>query len=111
VYAKIYKEAPKIYKWAGMAAFASYHIGLSLMPFKWAKIETIDLSSAIQQQGFKNDIQLIRLLNNHIFEDIGWVHIAYCQPNGGITILREILRDKEHYQPILAAFEKQSKSH
>ena len=104
-YAKIYQGAPHLFKWAGMAAFASYHIGLSLIPFKWANLEIIDLSTAIREQnnGFKNDIQLIRLLNNRIFNDIGWIHVAYAQE--GLANLRKILSGNEHYQPILTAFE------
>ena len=77
-YASIYDDNTLLFKWSGMAAFASYHIGLSLLPFKWVDFEMIDMKTAIERKrkGFKNDIQLIRLLNNRIFEDIGWVHIA-----------------------------------
>ena len=104
-YAKIYQSAPHLFKWAGMAAFASYHIGMSLIPFKWTNLEIIDLPTAIERQnnGFKNDIQLIRLLNNKIFDDIAWIHVAYAQE--GLANLKKILAGNKHYQPILSAFE------
>ena len=31
-YAALYQRAPKLYKWAGMAAFASYQVGMVLLP-------------------------------------------------------------------------------
>ena len=75
-YAKIYQGAPHLFKWAGMAAFASFHIGMSLLPFKWANIEIVDLTTAVgkESNGFRNDIQLIRLLNNKIF-NLSLIHI------------------------------------
>ena len=105
-YASIYDENTPLFKWSGMAAFASYHIGLSLLPFKWVDFEMIDMQTAIKRKrkGFKNDIQLIRLLNNSIFEDIGWVHIAYDKV--GIEGLEKVLANDKHYQPILTAFRK-----
>ena len=108
LYARMYEQAPEIFKWAGMAAFASYHIGMSLIPFKWVNMDIIALSEALQQQenGFKNDIQLIRLLNNHIFNDIGWVHLAYLDKDGGIDLLRSLFKGHAHYASILEAFEK-----
>src|SRR5215510_1799113 len=33
-YAWIYKHRPACFKWAGMAAFASYHVRLVLYPFR-----------------------------------------------------------------------------
>ena len=105
-YARMYERAPEIFKWAGMAAFASYHIGMSLIPFKWVDIGIVELPQALEQKekGFRNDIQLIRLLNNHIFNDIGWVHLAYL--DGGIDLLRSLFTDHPHYGAILSSFEK-----
>ena len=34
-YARMYTLNPKIYKWAGMAAFASFHIGEQLHAKNW----------------------------------------------------------------------------
>ena len=107
-YARMYELAPDMYKWAGMAAFASYHIGMSLIPFKWADLGVMELSEALAQKGkgFRIDIQLIRLLNNRIFDDIGWVHLAYLDKTKGIEFLRDLLTDHPHYDSILKSFEK-----
>ena len=105
-YARMYERSPELLKWAGMAAFASYHIGMSLIPFKWVDIGIVDLTKALEQKekGFRNDLQLIRLLNNHIFNDIGWVHLAYL--DSGIELLRSLFTNHPHYGAILKAFEK-----
>lgn len=105
-YARIYDQKSELFKWAGMAAFASYHIGMSLIPFNWVDIKLIELPEALKKDGFKNDLQLIRLLNNRIFDDIGWVHLAYLDKEGGIELLRKLLTNEPHYSAILAAFEK-----
>lgn len=34
-YAQLYFEAPDLFKWAGMAAFASYRVTLALAPFNF----------------------------------------------------------------------------
>jgi len=34
-YAQLYKQEPQLYKWAGMAAFASFHIGEKLQMWNW----------------------------------------------------------------------------
>src|SRR5262245_49474608 len=36
-YAWMYKLRPECFKWAGMAAFASYHVRLALVPFRLDK--------------------------------------------------------------------------
>lgn len=106
-YADIYLDAPEIYKWAGMAAFASFHVGLAMVAFEWTALQQIGVEEACntQKRNMKTDLNLVRHLNNRIFDDIGWVHVAYCHPEGGIEKLRELLTNDEHYQPILAAFE------
>ena len=105
-YAKMYEREPEAFKWVGMAAFASYHIGMSLIPFKWINMKLVELPEALEEEGFKNDIQLIRLLNSLIFDDIAWIHLAYLDKNGGIELLRKLFTNEPHYSAVLAAFEK-----
>lgn len=106
-YARLYQEAPQWYKWAGMAAFASHHVGLALAPLSINKRqikEVIDLQRE-NERGWQDDLNLLRILNNSIYDDISWVHRAYLNPDFGIEGLRKILQDHPHYQDILEAFE------
>ncbi len=58
-YASWYLEKPKVFKWAGMAAFVSNAVGLFI---------------TISDEG---EWQLFKETNNAIFEDIGWIFLAY----------------------------------
>jgi len=51
MYAELYLEHPDIFKWAGMAAFASNHIGIGLIPYRFRQLELLDLSSSCRRRG------------------------------------------------------------
>lgn len=102
VYAQLYLDHPDIFKWAGMAAFASNHIGLGLVPYHLRGFKLLDLSSSCRKQGLVNDFNLLRHINNRIYEDIAWTHQAYL--DGGIELLSDIMKGDEHYQSMLFAW-------
>lgn len=101
-YARLYHLNPVQFKWAGMAAFASHHVGLGLIPFEIKAVELMDIKTSCSERGLKNDLNLIRHLNNRIFDDIAWVHFAYLE--GGIKLLKKLLSDDPHYREMLPAF-------
>lgn len=104
-YAQMYRSNPSLYKWAGMAAFASHHVGLSLLPFKLGTINVLDLQSACKEKtGLLSDLNLVRHLNNRIYHDVGWVHILYH--NKGIEQAQTILAKDDHYAEISKALMK-----
>ncbi len=103
VYAKLYWSNRDIFKWAGMAAFASHHVSFGLIPFMVEAVPILDIKTACSQRGLTNDLNLIRHLNNSIFDDIAWVHFAYSKH--GIKPLRELMTGHPHYQNMLDAFE------
>jgi len=39
IYATLYNQFPKMFKWAGMASFASHKVGLALRPFQFHQQE------------------------------------------------------------------------
>ena len=108
-YAWIYKHLPACFKWAGMAAFASYHVRLVLYPFRLdtdrGGYADIPRSLARQRALLLDDVNTIRETNNDIFDDIFWAHLAYCSADDGIERLRALLRPERHYGPLLAGFE------
>src|SRR5262245_7775133 len=81
-YAWVYTLLPACLKWAGMAAFASYHVRLALFPFRLDTDGTgyVDIPHSLVRQKalLLEDVNTIRATNNAIFDDIFWVHLAYA---------------------------------
>jgi hypothetical protein len=103
IYANLYWSNRELFKWAGMAAFASNHVGLGLLPFKWDGLEMLNLKTSCKKRSLLSDLNLVRHLNNLIFDDIAWVHFAYQEQ--GIQLLRELMKEHEKYQHMLEAWE------
>ena len=51
------------------------------------------------------DVNTIRAINNGIFDDIFWVHLAYDTCEDGIERLRALLGAERHYASVLSGFE------
>ena len=102
IYADLYLQHPNMFKWAGMAAFASNHIGIGLIPYHLKGFELLDLSVSCRKKGLTNDFNLLRHINNRIYEDIAWTHQAYL--DGGIFLLHQLMKDDEHYKTMLDAW-------
>lgn len=96
VYASLYLNNQEIFKWAGMAAFASNHIGIGLIPYHLKGYDLLNLENSCKRRGLANDFNLLRHINNLIYDDIAWTHQAYL--DGGLKQLREVLQSSEdHY--------------
>jgi len=108
-YGWIYRALPICFKWAGMAAFASYHVRLALAPFRLDTDRTghadIPRSLARRRGLLIEDIDTIRATNNAIFDDIFWAHLAYVSTRDGIGRLRTLLVAEPTAEGILAGFE------
>jgi hypothetical protein len=105
-YAQLYQNEPQLYKWAGMAAFASFHIGEKMQLWNWEKSGIKSFSATCEKQNLsiEDDFQVIRIINNRIFTEIGWVHLAFCQM--GFQSFKALLLEKGRHQIIIYAFEK-----
>jgi hypothetical protein len=106
-YAWVYRSLPTCFKWAGMAAFASHHIRFALLPLR---VDTdrsgyVDIPRSRMRRGFlmTADVDTIRMINNAIFDDIFWAHLAYLG-DGGIGRLHALLEAVPEYAPVLAGF-------
>ena len=108
-YAWIYAFLPAYLKWAGMAAFASHHVRLALVPFRLDTDRTgyVDIPPSLGRQKalLMSDVNTIRKTNNAIFDDIFWVHLAYSTAEDPIERLRALLGAEPHYAAVLAGFE------
>ena len=102
IYAGFYLQHPELFKWAGMAAFASNHVGIGLLPYHLHGFEILDLENSCQKKGLINDFNLLRHINNRIYDDIAWTHQAYV--DGGISLLEEIIGNDAHYGSMLIAW-------
>jgi hypothetical protein len=99
-YAWAYTVLPSSFKWAGMAAIASHHIRVALLPLRIGQMYRPERCRVLSA-----DVDTIRATNNDIFDDLFWVHLAYITSDDGITLLRGLLRGELAYAPVLAAFE------
>ncbi len=109
-YAWMNEVLPDCFKWAAMAAIASYHARLALYPLRLdtdrAGLADIRQGMACLRMLLIQDVNTIRSTNNAIFEDIFWAHLAYAAAgDDGIERLRALLRADDHYSAVLAAFE------
>lgn len=105
-YAQLYQNEPQLYKWAGMAAFASFHIGEKMQMWNWENsgIKPISFTCGKKNRTLEDDFQIIRIINNKIFSEIGWVHLAFCQMD--FQSFQSLLLEKDRNQIIIFAFEK-----
>jgi hypothetical protein len=112
-YAWIYKLLPACFKWAGMAAFASYHVRVALWPFRLDTDRSgyVDIPRSLDRHRphpgglLAVDVDTIRATNNAIFDDIFWAHLAYSSAEDGIECLRALLGAERHYAALLTGFE------
>ncbi len=95
-YASLFLQQRKLFKWAGMAAFASHRVGISLMPFaieEWVEggarfkppAEHRGLAHTIDE-----DLNLLRLTNNRVYESIAWSHLAFNSPDHGSECVMDL---------------------
>lgn len=105
-YAQLYKSDPKLYKWAGMAAFASFHIGEKLKLWNWKQTGIKSFSDTCQSKNrsIRDDAQIIRVINNRIFSEIGSIHLAFSQLDYK-TFESQLKQSKKH-EIIIKAFDK-----
>ena len=98
-YAQWYLTSPELLKWSGAAAFASHRVGFALLPYKLTikdgkAISVADtFDDSVDKHVLLRDLDLIRQTNNLVFADIGWAHLAYISPDGGIEAIEAASQD------------------
>ena len=105
-YAWLHAQRPSSFKWAGMAAIASHHARLVLFPFRLDADRSgyVDLPRSLSRKRLlTEDANTMREVNNAIFDDIFWVHLAYL--GAGVGDLRRLLGPHREYAALLSAFE------
>ncbi|WP_299445323.1 DUF2515 family protein [uncultured Phycicoccus sp.] len=107
-YAWLHSQQPTYFKWAAMAAIASHHVRLVLYPFRLDADRTgyVDLPRSLSRRRMlTDDANTMREVNNAIYDDIVWVHLAYLGAQDGIGTLRRLLGPYPERAPLLTAFE------
>jgi len=93
-YATWYTRQP-LFKWAGMAAFSSHRVGLALRPYEFHVFDEFIAYHPRVHPAPNSlhttlaDLELIRETNNMVFHDIGWAHLAYMMPDGGLLAIED----------------------
>jgi hypothetical protein len=108
-YAHWYLEHPKIYKWAGCAAFASHRVGLAIAPYEFivdnGEVSDVHDGFGRPRSMVLDDLNLLRETNNNVYRDIGWTHLAYLAPDGGIAAIQKGLSDLPSHSRLVRGFE------
>jgi hypothetical protein len=107
-YAWLHAQQPTCFKWAGMAAIASHHARLVLFPFRLDADRSgyVDLPRSLSRRRLlTEDANTMREVNNAIYDEIFWVHLAYLAAADGVGDLRRLLRPHREYAGLLSAFE------
>lgn len=108
-YAKWYRAHPALYKWAGAAAFASYRVGLSLLPYRLTAKGQITAAETegkrVEDPTLFADLDLLRQTNTAVYLDTAWIHLAFVDPAGGIDAVRAGLAGQTKLADVLAGFE------
>lgn len=107
-YAWLHAQQPTAFKWAAMAAIASHHVRLVLYPFRLDADGSgyVDLPRSLSRRRMlTEDANTMREVNNAIFDDIVWVHLAYLTASDGVETLRRLLGPQREHERLLAAFE------
>ncbi len=95
-YASLFLGQRNLFKWAGMAAFASHRVGISLVPFaidQWVggqarfKVPPERLGCSLSVD---DDLNLLRLTNNRVYASIAWSHLAFAAPDHGIDCVLDL---------------------
>ena len=97
-YAILYKSNPELFKWAGMAAFASDTVGLGI------RFSEFFSDKPLLNQRASNMMAFLTAGNKAVYEDIYWQHEAYRL--GGIEELRRQKENKLLSGKQLEAWEK-----
>lgn len=90
-YASWYLAYPEMFKWAGMASFASRQVGVAIVmaemlaaPDRMGEGNIFaGMHRFAAQQFMMHDFEAMRKGNNNIFRDIAWAHAAYIE--GGLA--------------------------
>ncbi|MEM9481506.1 MAG: hypothetical protein AAGA58_17790 [Verrucomicrobiota bacterium] len=106
LYAGIYLRKPEWFKWAGMAALASFHVRDGLNLLATVTDSTGRLLADADGQKWAGiplrDIDVLRRTNNAIFEDIAWAHLCVLL-RGEDGLQRAVSGDAE-LAPLVEAF-------
>jgi hypothetical protein len=109
-YAGFYLDCQALFKWAGMAVFASHQVGEALLPYDFSLLEggvpnwkdpkrELPLPPRLVQE-----LELLRTTNNKVYDDIAWAHLAYRAPAGGLAVVEAGLADLSTHQRMLDGF-------
>jgi hypothetical protein len=110
-YATFFVEAQPLFKWSGLAVFASHQVGLALLPYDCVLLESDigewrDPKLNIPVPLVGQELELLRKTNNKVYDDIAWAHLAYLSPDGGLAAVEAGLQDVPTHCRMLQGFQK-----
>ncbi len=102
-YAEMYFANPDVYKWAGMAAFASDLVGDGIRQAEAARQAGLPIIPGVSDFSFTELSQSLQFGNARVYTDIYWQHLAY--QHGGMDAIRRAHQEGAITQDVLRAWE------
>jgi hypothetical protein len=92
-YAGVYLDAPGLFPWAGMAAFASSQVGELLArafpPREGGRGLARRAERALTRRLAGDLVELVRETNDAVFHDVAWALTAFTARDGGLEVALE----------------------
>jgi hypothetical protein len=105
-YAGWYLTEPR-FKWAAMAAFASYQAG-QVLALKYGDARDARALARLGRRGatalLGNAIELVREVNVAVFDDVGWAHHAFVVTGGDASAIARELADRPSHRDLVRGF-------
>jgi len=89
-YAALYLRHPSLFKWSGMAAFASQHVR-KLLWLKASADRERSSAAMLSRLVSMSELETIRAINNAIHDDIFWAHMVYDGCEDGAARLQKMV--------------------
>jgi hypothetical protein len=111
-YATLYLKSQPLFKWAGLAVFASHKVGEAFLGYEFSLVNGEEGSWKDPTRGLllpislTKELELLRKANNQIYEDIAWALLAYNSPRGGLSSVNAGLEDLPTHQRMRDGFQK-----
>jgi hypothetical protein len=111
-YATLYLKSQPLFKWAGLAVFASHKVGEAFLGYEFSLVNGEEgswkdpTSGLLLPISLTKELELLRKANNQIYEDIAWALLAYNSPRGGLSLVNAGLEDVPSHQRMRDGFQK-----
>ncbi len=109
LYMELYQNKRELFKWSGLASYASHRVGLLLKAYDFPgtpeHLQVLRHGTGVPiPEGLGDDINIIRQMNNAVYRDIVWALLAY--QSVGLDPVLAGLKDLPDHEYMVSGFQK-----